>query len=196
MTGHPAGALPYSGTSACAPSGRCVSRCRPFGLCRAWSRGRQRGSEPLRGVGLLDGWPRVPPWPSRPRRSRGQAGPGPGVAEQAEARSRGQAGPGPGWPSWSSWPSWPSWQQGRDRGGRKVGRTAVLPCCRAAVLPCCRAAVLPELPCCRAAVWPELPELPCCPSCRAARAAACPSCRVPEGARAGRGLQELPLVII
>ena len=32
--GHPAGALPYSGTSACAPPGRCVSRCRSFGAAR------------------------------------------------------------------------------------------------------------------------------------------------------------------
>ena len=163
--GHPAGALPRSGTSVCAPLCRCVVRCRPFGAARGDCAGPGRGvgREALSRCGVSGcstgghGCPRG-------RAGRGGpvaiAGPGPGVAEQAEARSRGQAGPGPGWPSWSSWPSWPSWQQGRDRGGRKVGRAAVLPCCRAA------------------------------------RAAACPSCRVPEGARAGRGLQELPLVII
>jgi len=32
--GHPAGALPRSGTSVCAPLCRCVVRCRPFGAAR------------------------------------------------------------------------------------------------------------------------------------------------------------------
>jgi len=78
VTGHPAGALPYSGTSACAPPGRCVSRCRPFGACRAgFGNGahgvmRGRGTPPAEAL----------PWP---RHSPGRAGRGTPLAEQAEA---------------------------------------------------------------------------------------------------------------
>jgi len=43
-TSTPAPPLPYSGTSACAPPGRCVSRCRPFRIARGDCAGPGRGS--------------------------------------------------------------------------------------------------------------------------------------------------------
>jgi len=155
VTGHPAGALPRSGTSVCAPLCRCVVRCRPFGAARGDCAGPGRGvgREALSRCGVSGcstGGHGCP---------RGRAGRGGPVAKQGRDR---------GWPSRPR--RGPVAKQGRDRGGRagragRVGRagnraetgvaerSAVLPCCRAAVLPCCR---VPELP--RARGCPRWPR--------------------------------------
>jgi len=68
-------------------------RRRSGGLCRAWSRGRQRGSEPLRVHGVLA---------DRDRDRGGRAGPGPRWSSRSSRPSRAgraeraeRAGPGP-----------------------------------------------------------------------------------------------------